>query len=140
MRYSKLLASVFATSLLVMAQQPKRHPEAARWRSAGRDPFAPIQPPKSTLPSGRAGLLLSDLHIIGVAVGGPLGPVALVSDSAAGIGASQIYFLRPGDRIYDALILRISPQGVWCLPTSNRNSKAPRAHSPVLLKVSGAAQ
>ncbi|MHB8733734.1 MAG: hypothetical protein ACYC6M_00380 [Terriglobales bacterium] len=80
----------------------------------GHDPFHTlIEPPKPgakphARPLGRKGLGVDDLKVEGVAVGGPLGPVALVSSPD-----DRTYFLHPGDRVFDGVVSRIDANGIW---------------------------
>lgn len=103
-----LAAAVLACLCLLPAQTPAAHP-----RHSGRDPFKSLIPPPGegkagplNLPGGKAGLLIDKLVVQGVAVGGPTGPVALVAEGA------ETFFLRPGDHIYDGVVVRIEPQGI----------------------------
>ncbi len=80
-----------------------------------RDPFHSLIPAavgkgqrRSNRPPGRAGLEIDRMTIQAVAIGGPTGPVALVADSS---GAT--YFLRPGEQIFDGVVLRLTPNGMW---------------------------
>lgn len=90
-----------------------RPPAAAvvhtNWR---RDPFRPIVPPKPAgppvLPNGRGGLEVDHLRVVAVAMGGPKGPVAMVANAAG-----HTYFLRPGDQIFDAEVIRMENDGIW---------------------------
>lgn len=82
---------------------------APRWK---RDPFQPIVPPRAAgpqkLPPGRAGLEVDHLRVVAVALGGPRGPVGMVAGAAG-----HTYFLKPGDRIFDARVLRLNTDGIW---------------------------
>ena len=77
-----------------------------------RDPFQPIVPAKPSGPAlrppGRAGLEVGHLRVVAVALGGPTGPVAMVASTAG-----HTYFLRPGDLIFDAEVIRLESDGVW---------------------------
>lgn len=90
---------------------------APAWAQNGhRDPFHSLIPPAGSgkgraatdRPPGRAGLEIAKLSIQGVALGGPTGNVALVA-SASG----ETYFLRPGEDIFDGMVLRLTPNGIW---------------------------
>lgn len=80
----------------------------------GQDPFRTlIEPPRPgakplVRPLGRQGLSIEGLTVQGVAVGGPLGPVALVASQD-----ERTYFLHPGDRVFDGTVSRIEATGVW---------------------------
>lgn len=77
-----------------------------------RDPFAPLisdhsKPgTKIIRPPGKAGLTIDEIRIQGT-VRGPRGAVAVVSDPKG-----HVYFLRPGDRLFDGTVERIGMHGV----------------------------
>lgn len=81
-----------------------------------RDPFHSLIPKAGSgkaavdlnRPEGRAGLEIDQLSVQGLAIGGPTGPVALVAGRS---GAT--YFLRPGEHVFDGVVLRLTPDGIW---------------------------
>ncbi len=82
-----------------------------------RDPFRPLvshphagpgAAPVVRRPPGKAGLRWQSLQIQGIALGGRNAAVAL-----AATGQGMSYLLRPGDRLFNALIVRISLRGIW---------------------------
>lgn len=91
---------------------------APAWAANGgqRDPFHSLIPkagsgkgaPDLDRPAGRAGLEIAELTVQGVAIGGPTGNVALVEGRSG-----TTYFLRPGEQIFDGVVLRLTPNGIW---------------------------
>ena len=77
-----------------------------------RDPFEPLVSKKSgsgepvNLPPGKAGLLISNMRIVG-AVQGPNGSIAIVSNPQ-----ERVYFLHEGDHVYDGRVEKIALDGV----------------------------
>lgn len=119
---SALWARLAVLSLLVPAAAgwlPAQAAAAARGPSqhaaSSRDPFKTLIAPPGTQgraqlpnrPPGQAGLVIHELQVQGVAIGGPTGPVALVLGTD-----KETYFLRPGDRIFDGIVVRIVPGGI----------------------------
>jgi hypothetical protein len=82
-----------------------------------RDPFLPLvnesKPGGPPLPPGKAGLVVSTVHIDGT-VRSPEGMLAVVSNPD-----QRVYFLREGDRLYDGDVEKIGLDGV----TFKENSK-----------------
>ena len=82
----------------------------------GRDPFRPLvrrprQGPGGAAvvrPTGKAGVRWQTLQIQGIALGGQEAAVALAT-APGGIS----YLLRPGDRLFNALVVRITLRGIW---------------------------
>ncbi len=108
---AKLSALLLFSLLLPAATPPGQHLRLIR------DPFRPlVNAPKggaprvsaAPLPAGKAGVRWQTLQIQGIVLGGDRAAVALASD-AGGVS----FLLRPGDRLYDALIVRISLRGLW---------------------------
>lgn len=89
---------------------------APAWAGNGqRDPFHSLIPKAGSgktvelnRPAGRAGLEIDQLTVQGLAIGGPTGPVALVAGRSGGT-----YFLRPGEHVFDGVVLRLTPEGIW---------------------------
>lgn len=85
------------------ASRTKKNPPAAR----RRDPFAPLlsdqpkQGKKVIRPPGKAGLEIDAIEVQGT-VSGPRGAVAVVSSPDG-----HVYFLRPGDQLFDGTVERI---------------------------------
>ena len=103
----------------------------------GHDPFRTlIEPAKPgakphARPLGRQGLGVEDLKVEGVAVGGPLGPVALVASLD-----ERTYFLHPGDRVFDGVVSRIEATGVWFRRVPPPGERGPGSGGEVFRKVS----
>ena len=103
----------------------------------GHDPFRTlIQPARPgakphARPLGRQGLGVEDLKVEGVAVGGPLGPVALVASLE-----DRTYFLHPGDRVFDGVVSRIEATGVWFRRVPRPGERGPGSSGEVFRKVS----
>jgi hypothetical protein len=78
--------------------------------AARRDPFDALlgrpsaqgAPSPDRLPPGKAGLMVGTLRLDGL-VRGPNGMIAVVSNPQ-----QRVYFLRPGDHIFDGQVLRIT--------------------------------
>lgn len=91
---------------------PAAKPAAISVPLVRRDPFAPLVTNgkgdliPANLPPGKAGLLISTLHIDGI-VRGPNGMIAIVSNPQ-----QRVYFLRDGDHLYDGQVQHISMEGV----------------------------
>ncbi|MGH9525161.1 MAG: hypothetical protein ACRD2F_00685 [Terriglobales bacterium] len=110
-RVAWLLPLVLAALVAVMLTVPA-------WAGSGgrRDPFHSLIPKASSgkpgaptnRPPGRAGLEIGQLTVQGLALGGPTGSVALVAGRSGGT-----YFLRPGEHIFDGVVLRLTPNGIW---------------------------
>lgn len=85
------------------------NPAADPVAAGRRDPFAPLltlagqskQAKKVVRPPGKAGLMIGEIDVQGT-VRGPRGAVAVVSSPDG-----HVYFLRPGDRLFDGTVARI---------------------------------
>jgi hypothetical protein len=96
-------------ALRVAAWKPTLPPRPVRLR----DPFAPLVSARKPgpqqaqpRPPGKAGLAVSELVVQGVARG-PAGAVAVVASPQG-----RVYFLHPGDELFDGRVLDISDSGV----------------------------
>jgi hypothetical protein len=72
---------------------------------------------------------VDEIAVIGVALGGPTGNVALVSGHD-----EHTYFLRSGDHIHDGVVLKIEPNGVLFQKRSRSAESA--ASTDVFKKIS----
>lgn len=106
----------FSLILLLLLISPLAAPHRAPAQRARpvRDPFRPLvsapRPGQVAMPrpAGKAGLRWQSLQIQGIALGSGQAAVAL---AANGHGVS--YLLRPGDRLFNAVVARISLRGLW---------------------------
>jgi Tfp pilus assembly protein PilP len=91
-------------------EAPKR--EAPELVASKRDPFTPlVEVSRGTgstehLPPGKAGLVISSVHIDG-AVKSATGMIAVLSNPE-----QRVYFVREGDHLYDGDVEKISLDGI----------------------------